>query len=480
MLQIYQKINFKRFVSHIIPGIYMLADYIGIVLAEKTALFLQQLFRLADSEAMILPWEYQYVIVPCMLLLFIFVGDGYKFNRPTLEVNRDLLKGSFFAFLIYMLCIFFMDNSMHISRYYAGCFFVFMLLYIFIARSICGAIIHRMDMLKEPALLLGAGKTAERLLECMSRDGSYHYKVIGILDDNPVSKKLPKQYPILGDFDAVVTMIKDMKIKTIILAAPGLSEQHMKKLLYSISPLTDTILFTPSLVGVPLGSVEISTLFVEQLTVIKSKNNLSRWYNRALKFVFDMVLTTIGTVLISPIFLALCVLVAIDNKGKVFFAHQRIGKGGKLFPCYKFQTMLPNAESVLKSYLSENPQARKEWETNYKLSNDPRVTKLGKILRKTSLDELPQIFNVLKGEMSLVGPRPVVVEELEKYGENKKEYLMVRPGITGMWQASGRSDTTYEERVAMDTWYVHNWSLWIDFKYLCRTFTTVIKREGAY
>ena len=108
------------------------------------------------------------------------------------------------------------------------------------------------------------------------------------------------------------------------------------------------------------------------------------------------------------------------------------------------------------------------------------MTKLGKILRKTSLDELPQIFNVLKGEMSLVGPRPVVVEEFEKYGENKKEYLMVRPGITGMWQASGRSDTTYEERVAMYTWYVHNWSLWIDFKYLCRTFTTVIKREGAY
>ena len=142
--------------------------------------------------------------------------------------------------------------------------------------------------------------------------------------------------------------------------------------------------------------------------------------------------------------------------------------------------MIPNAQQVLEEYLKNDPQARLEWETNFKLSNDPRVTKLGAVLRKTSLDELPQIFNVLKGEMSLVGPRPVVQAELAKYGDNKKEYLMVRPGITGMWQASGRSDTTYEERVAMDTWYVRNWSLWIDLKYLYRTFAAVISKKGAY
>ena len=142
--------------------------------------------------------------------------------------------------------------------------------------------------------------------------------------------------------------------------------------------------------------------------------------------------------------------------------------------------MIPDAQKVLQEYLKNNPQARIEWENNFKLTNDPRVTKLGAILRKTSLDELPQIFNVLKGEMSLVGPRPVVQAELAKYGDNKKEYLMVRPGITGMWQASGRSDTTYEERVAMDTWYVRNWSLWIDLKYLLKTFSCVIHKEGAY
>ena len=164
----------------------------------------------------------------------------------------------------------------------------------------------------------------------------------------------------------------------------------------------------------------------------------------------------------------------------LFRSHQRVGRNGKLFPCYKFQTMIPNAQQVLEEYLENDPQARLEWETNFKLSNDPRVTKLGAVLRKTSLDELPQIFNVLKGEMSLVGPRPVVQAELAKYGDNKKEYLMVRPGITGMWQASGRSDTTYEERVAMDTWYVRNWSLWIDLNYLLNTIKAVLSKRGAY
>ena len=187
-----------------------------------------------------------------------------------------------------------------------------------------------------------------------------------------------------------------------------------------------------------------------------------------------------GTLIISPILLVLAILVGIDNKGSVLFAHRRIGRNGREFPCYKFQTMVANADEVLVKYLSENEDARKEWESSFKLTDDPRVTRLGAFLRKTSLDELPQVFNVLKGEMSLVGPRPIVRAEIEKYGENIREYYMVRPGITGMWQTSGRSDTTYEERVAMDTWYVRNWSVWIDMKYLMKTFSAVLGKKGAY
>ena len=173
-------------------------------------------------------------------------------------------------------------------------------------------------------------------------------------------------------------------------------------------------------------------------------------------------------------------MVAVENHGHVIFAHKRVGKNGILFPCYKFQSMVPNAQEKLKAYLAQNPSARKEWEETFKLTNDPRITKLGAFLRKTSLDELPQLWNVIKGDMSLVGPRPIVQEEIDKYDKNFREYSMVLPGITGMWQASGRSDTTYEERVAMDTWYVRNWSIWIDIMYLFKTIKAVFVGKGAY
>ena len=460
--------------------LHIVTDYLAIVLAEHTALWLQGLFRVEASSLMALPWDYQYIYIPGMLLLIMLQADCYRFNRPSLDVARDVFKGSCFGFLMYILVIFLMRNSMQVSRYYAGCFLVFMLLYMALGRYLLGRLILRAGCLKERVLLIGAGRTAERLLSAFQEDFCYCYKVIGVLDDHPVSEKLPRQYPLLGGFGDAARIIRQQDVRTVIIAAPGLSEDRLRSLLMSIQHLTDTVLFTPSLVGSPLGSVEISTLFVEQLTIIKSKNNLSRRINRLTKFVFDMVVTLLGIIVISPLLLLLAVLVGIDNKGSVFFAHRRIGRNGREFPCYKFQTMVSNADEVLVRHLSENAAARKEWESSFKLTNDPRVTRLGAFLRKTSLDELPQVFNVLKGEMSLVGPRPIVRAEVEKYGENIREYYMVRPGITGMWQTSGRSDTTYEERVAMDTWYVRNWSVWIDMKYLVKTFGAVLGKKGAY
>ncbi|MSU09389.1 undecaprenyl-phosphate galactose phosphotransferase WbaP [Veillonellaceae bacterium WCA-693-APC-5D-A] len=461
-------------------GMHILMDYICIVLAEKTALWLQSIFRLEASAAMLLPWDYQYVYIPCMFLLFLFMSDSYRFNRPSLDMARDVFKGSGCGFLMYIMVIFLMRNSMQVSRYYAFCFLLFFLLYIFLGRAAISKLLSHVPSFREQILLIGAGKTAERLLSALEKDPCYCYQVAGILDDHPVSESLPGKYPVLGGFGDAACVIQERHIHTLIIAAPGLPEEGMKKLLYSVQHLTDTILFTPNLVGIPLGSVEISTLFVEQLTVIKSKNNLSRRANRLVKFVFDMVLTLVGTLAILPLLLALSILVGIDNKGRIFFAHRRVGRNGREFPCYKFQTMVPDADKVLIQYLSVNAAARREWEDSFKLTNDPRVTRLGAFLRKTSLDELPQVFNVLRGEMSLVGPRPIVRAEIAKYGKNIREYYMVRPGITGMWQTSGRSDTTYEERVAMDTWYVRNWSIWLDIKYLIKTFTTVISRKGAY
>ena len=142
--------------------------------------------------------------------------------------------------------------------------------------------------------------------------------------------------------------------------------------------------------------------------------------------------------------------------------------------------MVTNSKEYLEEYLANNPKARNEWERDYKLKDDPRVTRIGKFLRKTSLDELPQVLNVIKGEMSLVGPRPIIRDEIVKYGEYINDFYLVPPGITGVWQVSGRSDTTYEERVEMDSWYVRNWSLWLDIIYLYRTIKVVVNKKGAY
>ena len=190
----------------------------------------------------------------------------------------------------------------------------------------------------------------------------------------------------------------------------------------------------------------------------------------------DIVLASIGLVVLSPVFLIIAVLIKTESKGKVFFKHKRIGKNGKEIYIYKFRTMVENAEDLIKQF---TPEQMKEFKENFKLENDPRVTKIGKILRKTSLDELPQLINIIKGDISIIGPRPVISEELEKYGMNKDRFLSATPGLTGYWAANGRSSTTYDQRMEMELYYVDNISFKLDLKIFFKTVLSVLRREGA-
>lgn len=194
------------------------------------------------------------------------------------------------------------------------------------------------------------------------------------------------------------------------------------------------------------------------------------------KRIFDVILASVGLILLLPIFLLLAIIIKMDSKGTIFFAHTRIGKNGKKFKMYKFRTMYENAQEMIEDFTLEQKQ---EWEENYKLKDDPRITKIGKILRKTSLDELPQIINIIKGDLSIIGPRPIIDDELEKYGENKEKFLSVTPGLTGYWQVNGRSATTYEDRIKMELYYIDHMSAELDFKIFLKTFIKVFKREGA-
>jgi Undecaprenyl-phosphate galactose phosphotransferase WbaP len=197
------------------------------------------------------------------------------------------------------------------------------------------------------------------------------------------------------------------------------------------------------------------------------------------KRAFDIVGAVLLAVLFSPLILVIVLFIRIEGQ-PVLFWHKRVGRNGRSFHCVKFRTMVRDAEHVLRRLLTERPELRDEWTKNFKLYDDPRITKTGRVLRFTSLDELPQLWNVLRGEMSLVGPRPIVRAELLRYGRNAAKYLAVKPGLTGLWQVKGRSNTTYRRRVAMDKFYIQNQSLLLDIYILAATPAAVLRRNGAY
>jgi len=209
--------------------------------------------------------------------------------------------------------------------------------------------------------------------------------------------------------------------------------------------------------------------------VIVSQGN-DRWLYEISKRGFDFISSLTAIIVFAPVFFIIGILIRLDSKGPVIFGHTRLGKDGEKIKVYKFRTMVINAEEVLKNMSVE---MKKEFEKNFKFENDPRITKVGKVLRETSLDELPQLFNILIGNMTVVGPRPIVVKELDKYGIYGEKLLSVKPGLTGNWQANGRSDTTYEERVQLDMDYIDTRSAWMDIKIIFKTVFVVFKKEGA-
>jgi len=200
---------------------------------------------------------------------------------------------------------------------------------------------------------------------------------------------------------------------------------------------------------------------------------------RILKRGLDIGLVLLAVPVLMPVLLVVALSVRLRSPGPIFFSHRRISRNGAFFPMWKFRTMCNNSAEVLEEYLARHPEARAEWRKTHKLRHDPRITRSGSFLRRYSLDELPQVWNVLTGKMSLVGPRPIVAAEVEKYGSRFACYCKVKPGVTGLWQVSGRSDLTYEQRVALDCEYVRTWSVMLDIKILLRTFAAVIGQDGA-
>ena len=465
----------------IVKTLMVIVDYISVICGIVSAYNLRLLLPFSKSDMVLhIDYWYAYIIIPLVFIIVLFLNHGYKIDTAYWEKIKIIFRSITIGIVLSIVLMYAGHILNNISRLFVILSYGFILLYIILFRYILARTLIKLNVLAIPVLLVGAGKTAEIVDIHFSNMPLAMYKIVGFVDDNPKSSVLADKYECLGKFSDAEAVIKKYNIPNVLVCAPGLESRKLVALINKLQILVEKVTFVPELFGIPAANIQARGLMNEQTLILEVKNNLAQRRNCLFKRIFDITATVIGGILILPIVAIVAVLIYLDSPGPIVFGHKRVGLGGKEFPCYKFRSMVPNAQEALEIYLKENPEAREEWERDFKLKDDPRVTKIGKFLRKTSLDELPQLWNVLIGDMSLVGPRPIVRAEVEKYGEYINDFYLVPPGITGVWQVSGRSDTTYEERVLMDSWYVHNWSIWIDIVYLVKTVLAVFKGKGAY
>jgi Undecaprenyl-phosphate galactose phosphotransferase WbaP len=331
----------------------------------------------------------------------------------------------------------------------------------------------------KPVVVLGYGEAGTNLVRLLRERWELGYDPVAAFDYRlQAAEGSYETVDARQTLGAVVDVARNNGVDTAIFAMPHIRREHLAQLADLASLSFRHVVVIPNLGGITNSAVVARDLAGTFGVEIKH-NLLSPWPRRT-KRVLDLFGVVVGGLLIGPIMATIALLIKLDSPGPVFYGHLRVGAKGKHFRCWKFRTMRPDAERLLDEYLQNNPLIRAEWEKTQKLRKDPRVTEVGRFLRKTSLDELPQLWNVLRGEMSLTGPRPIVDAEVPKYGEVYRMYKRIRPGISGFWQISGRSDTDYTERVAMDSYYVRNWSLWLDLFILARTVKVVLLGRGAY
>jgi len=343
-------------------------------------------------------------------------------------------------------------------------------------------LLRRIGLFRSKVLIIGAGKRGRLVVKALKEEHNLGYKVVGFLDDDPEKAgRLIEGVKVHRGIDRAERYIGRSGINAVVIAIPGATREKLNDIINSLQHKAENILFIPDILGVAVLGTKLQHFFREQAFALEIQNNLARPINIFLKKCFDF---TVGSLLLL-IFLSIpiaiiCLFIRLDSPGPAIFSQERIGRKGRPFKCYKFRTMLNDAEENLQELLDTNEDIRREWEQTWKIKEDPRITKIGRFLRTTSLDELPQLINVLKGEMSLVGPRPYIPREIDSLKDREELIHNVHPGITGLWQVSGRSNTSYDYRIALDSWYVRNWNLWLDVVILLKTLRVVLKREGSY
>jgi len=442
------------------------------------SLVAREVLQLAQPAHAVTPQSLVGVLaVPAVVIVIGSAMLGhYHRIKPFWTEARELARITTYSGAIAIALVFVFKAD--VSRIWLFSSIVALVVFAPLMRSRAKSVLVRIGSWYAPLVIVGDRTLLAECEEAINSDYTLGYKVVARID---ATRLLDPPYDRTGGgiADLVVDVGRQFPESRLLLAFDHRDVfEFQQTLVETVSRHFEHVIVAKSMYGLPainselLGVDKYDTLFFRF-----SSGGIAR-HRKLLKRAIDIVGASCALLIASPLFILLSLLVRRDG-GTAFYGSRRIGLNRQEFDCYKFRSMRADSQVVLAEHLERDPAARAEWDANFKLENDPRVTRLGEFIRKTSLDELPQFFNVLRGDMSLVGPRPILPDEITPYGPTISVYQGVRPGLTGLWQISGRSDLDYQDRINLNKWYVRNWSLWIDLTILVRTLPAVMASRGA-
>ncbi|MDR2370921.1 MAG: undecaprenyl-phosphate galactose phosphotransferase WbaP [Treponema sp.] len=473
---IWYRTRYRRTSSALTTTAFIIADLFGAMLSFGSGFFCVNLYDITaiNFKSFVTYWPYLPAFVIIFQILNLYPGVSLA---PSEELRRFCL-GSLIAhgFIVFSRYI----EDQEFDAITAAFFISFLVSAVFflLCRKFMNYILRKTNLGGIPAVIFGGGETGKLLIDRLLSSKNAGYLPVLILDDDPACGDSYRNIPIIGDIMAGPEIVRRYNIKMAIVAMPTLDKDALAKLLNnSVSAFRYNVLI-PDFFSIT--NIWMSIRDFDGVLGFVTSHKLMMPWNLGIKRFMDLSIVIIGGIILLPLFILTALLVKLSSPGPALYGHRRLGINGKPFTAYKFRSMVSDAGDRLEKLLESDSALRAEWNLNHKLRNDPRVTAIGGFLRRTSLDEFPQIINILRGEMSLVGPRPIVDDEVEKYGEDYHRIFSIKPGLTGLWQVSGRSDTNYTERVSYDTYYLQSWSVWLDIWVLFKTIEVVIKGKGAY
>jgi Undecaprenyl-phosphate galactose phosphotransferase WbaP len=454
----------------------IVSDLFGVMFSFGIGFFLVNLVDYAsiNFRSFVTYWPYLGVFILIFCMLALYPGT---LLAPAEEL-RLLSLGAFFSYGSIIFSRYIEDREFGAISLAFIISFTFSTVVLLFFRTLFRFILSKSRHGGVSTVIYGAGPMGKMVFNKLREDRTLGYRPVLFLDNNTESGDEYCGIPILHDLYAGPEIVKRLGIKMALIAMSHIKRKDLVHLVnYSTSAFRYNI-HIPDFFGIT--TIWMSARDFNGILGLSTTQKLKIPANLFIKRITDLGIVFFGGLVVLPFLLLIALIVKITSPGPALYKHKRIGLKGKEFFAYKFRTMVVDADKRLKEILETDEAARKEWEETQKLKNDPRVTAFGKFLRKASLDEFPQIINVLKNEMSLIGPRPIVEAEIDKYGDDFERIFSVKPGISGLWQVSGRSETNYADRVSFDTYYLQNWSIWIDLWILFRTITVVAAGKGAY